>query len=163
MRMERQHEHGKFPPPAPGALAGYRVLDLCSDAGMLCTKIMADLGADVITIEPPTGSAIRSRGPFYHAQVEAEKSLSFWYFHTNKRSLTLHLETSDGQALFKRLVRTADVLVETFPAGYLANLGLGYTELCALHPGLVMTSITGFGSTGPYSQYSAPDIVALAM
>jgi benzylsuccinate CoA-transferase BbsE subunit len=155
--MGNVHHH----PPA--ALTGYRVLDLCNDSGMLCTKIMADLGADVITIEPPTGSAIRSRGPFYHDQVEAEKSLYFWYFHTNKRSLTLGLETPDGQALFKRLVRTADVLVETFPPGYLANLGLGYTELCALHPGLVMTSITGFGSTGPYSHYSAPDIVALAM
>jgi crotonobetainyl-CoA:carnitine CoA-transferase CaiB-like acyl-CoA transferase len=147
----------------PAALAGYRVLDLCHDYGMLCTKIMADLGADVITIEPPAGMVTRVRGPFYHDQAEPEKSLYFWYFHTNKRSITLNLEAPEGQALFKQLLRTADVLVETCPPDFLPRLGLGYADLCALHPGLVMTSITGFGSTGPYRRYRAPDIVGLAM
>jgi crotonobetainyl-CoA:carnitine CoA-transferase CaiB-like acyl-CoA transferase len=139
------------------------VLDLCDDKGVLCTKIMADLGADVITIEPPGGAVTRSREPFYHNQAHPERSLFFWYFHANKRSITLHLETSDGQALFKTLVKTADVLVETFPPGYLARLGLGYTDLQAFHPSLVMTSITGFGSTGAYCHYKAPDLVGLAM
>jgi benzylsuccinate CoA-transferase BbsE subunit len=147
----------------PAALTGYRVLDLCHDHGMLCTKIMADLGADVITIEPPAGMVTRARGPFYHEQPEPEKSLYFWYFHTNKRSITLNVETPAGQALFKQLVRTADVLVETCPPDFLARLGLGYADLCALHPRLVMTSITGFGSAGPYRHYRAPDIVGLAM
>ena len=147
----------------PAALTGYRVLDLCHDHGMLCTKIMADLGADVITIEPPTGMVTRSRGPFYHEQAEPEKSLYFWYFHTNKRSITLNLDTPEGQALFKRLLCTADVLVETCPPDSLARLGLGYADLRVLRPGLVMTSITGFGSNGPYRHYRAPDIVGLAM
>jgi crotonobetainyl-CoA:carnitine CoA-transferase CaiB-like acyl-CoA transferase len=147
----------------PGALTGYRVLDLSDDKGVLCTKIMADLGADVITIEPPGGAVTRSRGPFYHDQTHAERSLFFWYFHANKRSITLNLETSAGQALFKTLVRTADVLVETFSPGYLDRLGLRYTDLQAFHPGLVMTSITGFGSAGPYCHYKAPDLIGLAM
>jgi crotonobetainyl-CoA:carnitine CoA-transferase CaiB-like acyl-CoA transferase len=147
----------------PVALSGYRVLDLCQDHGMLCTKIMADLGADVITIEPPTGNPTRCREPFYQDQDDTEKSLYFWYFHANKRSITLQLDTPNGQDVFTQLVRTADVLVETFPPGYLDRLGLGYAALSTLHPGLVMTSITGFGSQGPYCQYSAPDIVGLAM
>jgi crotonobetainyl-CoA:carnitine CoA-transferase CaiB-like acyl-CoA transferase len=124
---------------------------------------MADLGADVIVIEPPGGATTRACGPFYHDQADPEKSLFFWYFSANKRSITLQLETSDGQRLFKALVKTADILVETFPPGYLDSLGLGYSHLRAVHPGLVMTSITGFGSTGPYRQYKAPDIVGLAM
>jgi benzylsuccinate CoA-transferase BbsE subunit len=149
--------------PPVGALTGYRVLDLCDARGALCTKIMADLGADVITIEPPEGASMRHQGPFYHDQADPERSLCFWYFHTNKRSITLNPEMPEGQELFRRLVQTADVLVETCPPGSLDHLRLGYTHLHALHPTLVMTSITGFGSTGPYSHYQAPDIVGLAM
>lgn len=144
-------------------LAGYRVLDLCDAKGVLCTKIMADLGADVITVEPPQGSTTRKQPPFYHDQPDSEKSLFFWYFHTNKRSVTLNLETADGQALFKALIRTADILVETFPPGYLERLGLGYKQLQLLHPGLIMTSITGFGQDGPYRDFRMSDIVGLAM
>jgi benzylsuccinate CoA-transferase BbsE subunit len=149
--------------PPTGALTGYRVLELCDAKGVLCTKIMADLGADVITIEPPEGASRRHQGPFYHDRVDPERSLGFWYFHTNTRSITLNLETPDGQELFRQLVQTADVLVETCPPGFLDRLRLGYTHLHALHPALVMTSITGFGSTGPYSHYQAADIVGLAM
>ena len=155
--MERRSDHG------PGALSGYRVLDLCDAPGVLCTKILADLGADVIKVEPLVGNATRYRGPFYQEQTDPEKSLFFWYFHTNKRSVTLNLETVTGQALFQRLLTTADALVETFPPGYLDGLGLSFRHLRALHPRLVMTSITGFGSTGPYSHYKAPDLVGLAM
>lgn len=144
-------------------LAGYRVLDLCDAKGVLCTKIMADLGADVIMIEPPQGNTTRHRPPFYHDQPNPEKSLFFWYFHTNKRSITLNLETADGRELFKALLPTADIIVETLPPGYLERLGLAYAELRALHPGLIMTSITGFGQDGPYCDYRSSDIVGLAM
>jgi crotonobetainyl-CoA:carnitine CoA-transferase CaiB-like acyl-CoA transferase len=126
----------------------------------LCTKILADLGADVIKVEP--GNASRYRGPFYHEQADPEKSLLFWYVHTNKRSVTLDLETPTGQALLHRLLATADALVETFPPGYLDSLGLSCRHLRACHPRLVTTSITGFGSTGPIV-IKAPDIVGLAM
>ena len=155
--MERRSDHG------PGALSGYRILDLCDAPGVLCTKILADLGADVIKVEPPAGNATRYRGPFYQEQTDPEKSLFFWYFHTNKRSITLDLATPTGQALLHRLLATADALVETFPPGYLDGLGLSFRHLRVLYPRLVMTSITGFGSTGPYSHYQAPDIVGLAM
>ena len=150
-------------PLPPGALTGYRVLDLGDDKSLLCTKILADLGADVITVEPPGGASARARGPFYHTATDREHSLFFWYFHANTRSITLHLEAPEGQELLKTLVKTADVLVEAFPPGMLERLGLGYASLRALHPGLIMTSITGFGSTGPYRHYKAPDIVGLAM
>lgn len=150
-------------PFPPGALAGYRILDLCDAKGVLCTKIMADLGADVIKIEPPAGDPLRFQGPFYDNRTDAEKSLSFWYFHTNKRSVTLNLASADGQALFRKLSKTADVLVETLPSGTLDSIGLGYPQLCALKPGFIMTSITGFGSTGPYGAYQSSDLVALAM
>lgn len=146
-----------------GALTGYRVLDLCDAKGALCTKMMADLGADVIKIEPPGGDGMRYQKPFYDDRPDSEKSLCFWYFHANKRGVTLNLETPDGQTLFRELVKTTDVLVETFSPGYLDGLGLGYAHLQTLHPGLIMTSITGFGSTGPYSAYNASDIVGLAM
>ncbi len=155
--MERRSDHGR------GALSGYRVLDLCAASGVLCTKILADLGADVIKVEPPAGNATRYRGPFYQDQTDPEKSLFFWYFHTNQRSVTLDLETPADQALLHRLLATADALVETFPPGYLDSLGLSFRHLHARHPRLVMTSITGFGSTGPYSHYKAPDMVGLAM
>jgi crotonobetainyl-CoA:carnitine CoA-transferase CaiB-like acyl-CoA transferase len=153
----------QVPPPGLGALTGYRVLDLCDAKGVFCIKLLADLGADVITVEPRHGNPTRYHEPFYHNHPDPEQSLFFWYFHTNTRSVTLQLETATGQALFKRLVQTADIVVETFPPAYLACLGLDYPDLQALHPGLIMTSITGFGRTGPYSHYQAPDIVGLAM
>src|SRR5947209_17987416 len=121
--MERRSDYG------PGALSGYRVLDLCAAPGVLCTKILADLGADVIKVEPPAGNATRYRGPFYQEHIDPAKSLFFWYFHTNQRSVTLDLESAAGQALFHRLVMTADALVATFPPGYLEGLGLIFSHL----------------------------------
>jgi crotonobetainyl-CoA:carnitine CoA-transferase CaiB-like acyl-CoA transferase len=154
---------GQISGHGPGALTGYRVLALCDEKGVFCIKLLADLGADVITVEPRGGNPTRYHAPFYQDHLDPEHSLFFWYFHTNTRSVTLQLETPTGQTLFKRLVRTADVVVETFPPAYLARLGLDYPDLQALRPGLIMTSITGFGRTGPYSHYQAPDIVGLAM
>src|SRR5262245_36213360 len=136
--MERWSNH------SPGALSGHRILDLCDAPGVLCTKILADLGADVIKVEPPVGHTTRNRGPFYQEQTDPEKSLFFWYFHTNKRSVTLDLATSTGQALLHRLLATADALVETCPPGYLDGLGFSFRHLHARYPHLVMTSITGF-------------------
>jgi crotonobetainyl-CoA:carnitine CoA-transferase CaiB-like acyl-CoA transferase len=144
-------------------LSGYRVLDLCDEKGLLCTKLMADLGADVIVIEPPEGASARFRGPFYQDQPDREQSLYFWYFHTNKQSVTLNLETPEGQTLFKSLVQTADVLVETFSPGELDRLGLDYGHLRALKPDLIMTSITNFGREGPYAHYKASDLIGLSM
>lgn len=147
----------------PSALSDIRVLDLSGEMGMYCAKLLADLGADVIKIEPPGGDPSRRLGPFYHDEPDAEKSLSFFYFNTSKRGITLNLEHGDGRELFRRLVRKADVVVESFSPGYLDGLGLGYQGLCQIRPDIILTSITGFGQWGPHAHYKAPDIVGLAM
>ena len=144
-------------------LSPYRVLDLTDERGLLCGKILADLGADVVQVEPPGGSPARDLGPFYQDDVHPEKSLFWWAYAANKRGITLNLGTKDGGTLLRRLVKEAHFLIESFPPGYLAGLGLGYQELEAINPGLVMVSISPFGQDGPYSHYQAPDIVGMAL
>jgi crotonobetainyl-CoA:carnitine CoA-transferase CaiB-like acyl-CoA transferase len=144
-------------------LAGYRVLDLSDEKGLLCGKLLGELGADVIKIEPPGGDPARNIGPFYKDNPHPEKSL-FWFF-TNlyKRGITLNLETSDGREILKRLVETADFVVESFEPGYMEGLGLGYSALEQINPRIIMTSITPFGQTGPYAHYKTTDIVGVSM
>lgn len=125
-----------------GLLEGYRVLDLTDERGVYCTKLLADLGADVILIEPPSGHKGRHRGPYFHDEVHPEKSLYFLYFNTDKRSITLNLEHPDGHELFRRLVKNVDVIVESFQPGYLKKLGLDYKALSKINPKLVMASVT---------------------
>ena len=146
-----------------GALEGIRVLDLAGPIGVYSCKLLADLGADVIKVERPGGDPMRLRGPFYHDEVHPEKSLYHFFFNTSKRSVTLNLECADGGEAFKRLVRTAAIVVETYAPGYLERLGLGYNELRAINPGLIMTSITPFGQTGPYRDYKSSDLVGSAL
>ncbi len=154
----------------PGAQGGidfllepYRVLDLTDERGLLAGKILADMGADVIQVEPPGGSPARNLGPFHGDDPQPEKSLFWWAYTANKRSVTLDLEQKDGQALLKRLVANADFLIESFFPGYLESLGLDYEQLSAINPKLVMVSITPFGQDGPYSNYQASDIVGMAL
>jgi crotonobetainyl-CoA:carnitine CoA-transferase CaiB-like acyl-CoA transferase len=148
---------------APTALDDIRVLDLTGELGAYCTKLLADLGADVITIEPPGGDPARLIGPFYHDEPGPATSLSFLNLHTSKRSITLDLEDEAGREAFRKLVPTADIIVESFPPGLLDGLGLGYDALRALRPDVILTSITGFGGWGPHASYLAPDIVGVAM
>ena len=145
-----------------GFLSPYRVLDLADEKGVFCTKLLADYGADVIRVEPSGEDPGRSRGPFLHDLPHPETSLYFLFYNTNKRSITLNLETAAGQEIFRRLAQTADVVVETFPVGYLEELGLGYEGLKETNQGLVMASITPFGQTGPWKGYKSSDLVAMA-
>jgi crotonobetainyl-CoA:carnitine CoA-transferase CaiB-like acyl-CoA transferase len=144
-------------------LSPYRVLDLTDEKGILCGKLLGDLGADVIKIERPGGDAARNVGPFYHDEPDPEKSLFWFAFNTSKRGITLDIETDDGQEIFKRLVKTADFVIESFTPGYLDKLGLGYTALEKVKPEIIMVSITPFGQTGPYKDYKSADIVIWAM
>lgn len=144
------------------ALGDIRVLDLTEPIGLYCTKLLADLGADVIKVEPPGGHTARRIGPFYENDPHLEKSLYWFHMNTNKRSITLNLESKDGQEIFKTLVKTTDIMVETFLPGYLDRIGLGYSVLLELNPGLILTSITPFGLTGPWKDYKASDIVGSA-
>lgn len=143
-------------------LSTYRVLDLTDEKGVYCTQLLALLGADVIKIESVEGDTGRYKGPFFKDEIDLEKSLYFQWFNTNKRSLTLNLETKDGQHIFKELVKSADVVVETFPVGYLKGLGLDYETLRKINEKLVMASITPFGQTGPYKDYKSSDLIAMA-
>lgn len=148
---------------AEGMLSPYRVLDLTDERGILCGKILADLGADVLQIEPPGGSTARRIGPFYQDEVHPERSLFWWSYAANKRSITLDISTADGQALLKRLVQSADFLLESAAPGTMAGLGLGYADLAAMNPGLIVVSITPFGQQGPYAAYQAPDLVGMGL
>src|SRR5215475_9093118 len=150
-------------PSDEGMLSPYRVLDLTDERGLLCGKIFADLGADVIQIEPPTGNTARCIGPFYQDAVHPERSLFWWAYTANKRSITLNLTTADGQRLLKRLVSSADFLIESMSPGDMAALGLGYRDLAAINPALIVVSITPFGQDGPYATYQAPDLVGMGL
>ena len=141
----------------------YRVLDLCDERGLLAGKILADMGADVVQVEPLGGSPARTVGPCHGDDPNPEKSLFWWAYAANKRSITLDLENRDGQDLLRKLVAKSDFLIESFAPGYLENLGLDYGQLSAINPRLVMVSITPFGQDGPYSNYQASDIVGMAL
>ena len=140
----------------------YRVLDLTTERGLLCGQILADLGADVIKIEPPGGSPARKLGPFYQDQEDAEHSLYWWAYNRNKRGITLDITRSEGQDLLRRLARGAKFLIESDNPGALAQYGLSYAELAADNPGLIYVSITPFGQDGPKASYADSDLVILA-
>jgi len=138
--MNRQGDKGSV-------LSGYRVLDLTDDKGMLCSRYLADMGAEVIRVEKPGGSA---KSPFSWENL-------------GKRAVTLNIELEPGQEVFRRLAENADVLVESYPPGYLEALGLGYPRLSQINPRLVMASITAFGQRGSYRDDKSCDLVASAL
>lgn len=144
-------------------LEGYRLLDLANEQGAHCTKTLAELGVDVVKVEPLEGDPMRRIPPFARDIPHPEGSLFFAYYNTSKRSITLNLESSAGRALFTRLVGRFDVVVESFSPGTLARLGLDYNSLREANKGIILTSITGFGQAGPYSQYKATDLICFAM
>ena len=143
-------------------LSPYRVLDLTTERGMFCGQLLGDLGADVITIEPPGGAPARHLGPFYRDVPHPERSLFWWALNRNKRSITLDITHSDGQAILRRLVASAHFLIESHTPGALAAYGLGYDNLAALNPALVYVSITPFGQDGPKAHYADSDLIILA-
>src|SRR5207247_2796153 len=131
--------------------------------GFHCSKLLADMGADVIKIEPPGGDEARRVPPFKDDSPHPEKSLYFLHFNTNKRGITLDIEKPDGRAILLELARKADVLVESYRPAQRDELGLSYQELSAGNPGLVVASITPFGDAGPWRDYKADDIAGLAL
>ena len=147
----------------PGALSPFRVLDLSNELGQLTGRMLGDLGADVIKVEPPGGDPSRWIAPFYRDQEDPERSLHWWMFNVNKRGITLDIAQEAGRDLFLELVATADFVLETLPPGVMADLGLGYADLAAVRPAIVMTSITPFGQDGPYAQWRGSDLIGAAM
>ncbi|MGZ6242923.1 MAG: CaiB/BaiF CoA transferase family protein [Candidatus Binataceae bacterium] len=143
-------------------LSGFRMLDLADEKGALGSKIFADMGADVIKVEPPQGCSTRRIPPFLDDLPEADRSLYFIAYQAGKRSVTLNLGSPDGRALVEDLVRKSDFLLESFPVGYMESIGLGYDRLAELNPRIIHTSVTPFGDTGPGRKYKAADIVSWA-
>ncbi|CUV03291.1 L-carnitine dehydratase/bile acid-inducible protein F [hydrothermal vent metagenome] len=140
------------------------MLDLSEDiAGSFCGRLLADYGADVLKLEPPTGASLRRMGPFFGDDPHPEKSLFYLLMNLNKKGATLNLETVTGRNILKRLVPHVDVVIESYRPGYLADFGVGYDDLVAENSSLIMTSITPFGQTGPYSQYKGEEVVNYAM
>lgn len=143
-------------------LKGFRMLDLTDEKGALCGKMFADMGADVIKVEPPDGCSTRRIPPFLEDEPGSDRSLYAIAYHAGKRSITLNPESPDGRALLLELVKKADFLVESFPLGFMDEHGLGYDRLAAINPRIIHTSITPFGDKGPAKNYKAADIVSWA-
>lgn len=146
----------------PCALEGLRVLDLSGPMGVYCGKLLADLGADVIRIEPPCGDGSRRLGPFYEDEPGLERSLFHWHFNAGKRGITLDVAVPDGREIFLRLAQGADIVLESFRPGHLDHCGLGYEALQAANQRLILTSITSFGQTGPYRDYEGGELAIQA-
>ena len=150
---------------ASTALDGVRILDLTSEMGHYCGKLLADLGADVIKVEPPGGEPSRARAPFWNGEPGRETSLRFWYFNANKRSATVDLGQFDGRWLFGQLVKTADIVIEAWTAAErseLAEHGVDPDAYMEAQPALIWVSITGFGLDGPKSGWQVTDLIAQA-
>lgn len=144
-------------------LEGTLVLDLTDLMGQLCGKLLSDLGAEVVKVEPPGGDPVRRLGPFKDDLPQVEGSLRFAYLNAGKRSLTLDLEQARGRDLLLRLVDRADVALVSGQPARLEARGLDPAALRARSPRLVVTAITGFGLEGPYRDYLCPDMVGFAM
>lgn len=145
---------------AAAALDGVRIIDLTDKSCVYATKILSDLGADVIRVEPTSGDPMRHYPPI---DTKSGESMFHAFMNVNKNSVTVDLDTADGKDMFSRLVKSAAIVVESRRPGELEAMGIGYKQLSSGHPELVWTSVTPFGSDGPYAQWTMDDLVAQAM
>jgi len=145
-----------------GLLQEIRVLDLADEKASFCSKLLADLGAYVVKVEKPGGDPSRKIGPFLGNSPHPERSLFFYYHNTNKLGITLNLEHPMGREIFLRLIKKVDIVVESFPPGYLGDFKLDFEILKEANPKLILVSVTGFGQSGPRKNYQSCDMVASA-
>jgi crotonobetainyl-CoA:carnitine CoA-transferase CaiB-like acyl-CoA transferase len=148
-----------------GILSDVKVLEIAHAAsGAFCAKLLADQGADTVKVEAPgTGDPCRREPPFIGGEPHPDRSTTFLALNTNKRGITLDLQQAAGRSLFLKLAAAADVVIESFEPGYLAQLGLGYDALRAANPRTILLSISYFGQEGPYAHYRGNDLIAQAM
>jgi len=146
----------------PGALDGLRVVELSNERSAWAGKLLADMGAEVIVVEPPAGDPMRSYGPFLDDEPGPERSLYWWHYNTSKFGVTLDLFDSSDKARFARLIASADLFIEAEDPGHLESLQLSYGELCELREDLIAVSITPFGRGDPRSLEPAIDLTILA-
>jgi crotonobetainyl-CoA:carnitine CoA-transferase CaiB-like acyl-CoA transferase len=145
-----------------GALTGLKVIEICSEMGDWAGKLLADMGAEVVKIEPPGGSVTRTYEPFYEDVPGQERSLWFWHYNTNKKSVVLDLETEEAREQVRKLAAAADILIEDAMPGEMARLGLDHPALMAANPRLIYTSITAFGREAPRNMEQYLDLTLVA-
>jgi crotonobetainyl-CoA:carnitine CoA-transferase CaiB-like acyl-CoA transferase len=143
-------------------MTGLGVIELCDEKGAFAGKLFADMGAEVIKVEPPGGDTTRGYAPFAEDRPGPERSLWFWHYNTSKRGITLDIDRLEGRDLLRRLIEGADIFLESQPPGRLAALKLDYPDLQALNPRLIMVSITPFGRSAPRADEQATDLTLLA-
>ncbi len=150
---------------AGGNLEGFRILDLTREAGFFAGKLLGDLGADVVKVEPPGGDAARRREPLVAGVAARESSVLWLALNTSKRGVTLDLEQQRGREIFLDLCRSADAVIESAPSAgeTLESRGLGYQSLKAVKADIVLCTITPFGLSGPYASYRGSDLTAVAL
>ena len=146
---------------APGFLSPYRVLDLSDERGLLAGRMLGQMGADVVQVEPPGGSTARRAGPFTDDPAP-DNSLYWSAFASAKRGIVCDLETAEGQDLVRRLAAKADFLIESAPPGSMDAPGLSHADLIRINPALIHVSITPFGSVGPKSRWAASELTLWA-
>lgn len=146
-----------------GPLVGLRVIEIGGDRGQWAGKLLADMGADVVKVEPPSGDTARRVGPFAGDVPDPNRSLYFWASNTSKRGITLDLEQVDAVPILRRLLANADVLIESLPPGELATRGLAPSMLIQQHPRLIVASVSPFGQTGPWKDFVATDLTQMAL
>ena len=145
-----------------GALGPYRIVDLTTDRAWMTGRLLADLGADVVKVEPPGGDPGRRLGRHAGDSGHPDDSLTWWFQNRGKRSVVLDLDDRVGRRQLQQLVSGADVVLESFDPGWLEERGLGPEALIGQHPGLVVTSVTPFGRTGPHAGHRATDLTLAA-
>ena len=145
-----------------GLLSDVRVLDLAGESAVLTARLLADLGADVIRIEPPSGDPVRRRPPFLDSDRGPDASLHHLHYNRNKRSVVLDLESQHGRAALLGLVAGAGAVIETAAPGAMDALGIGYEAMSAVNPGLIYTTVTPFGQIGPFRHYTGNDLTGAA-
>ena len=148
---------------ASGPLQGIRVVDLSDEKGAHCTKLLADLGADVIKVEPPEGDRLRFKPPFKDDRPDPETSLHFAFYHANKRGITLDLRRPESRPALRKLVGSADILVESFTPLEAKAKGVSGAALRRYSPGLIHCSVTSFGKTGPYRNFRSTHLTSHAL
>ncbi len=144
-------------------LGSYRVIEIADEKGALAGKIFADLGADVIKVEPPCGDPARRRPPLVAARDGTSVSLFWLALNANKRGITLAWETPSGRELLLKLIERADFMIESLPPGTLRRSGLEWETLQQMNPRLILISITPFGQEGPYRDFLGSDLEVMAL
>lgn len=145
-------------------LSGLRVLEYADNpGGEMLGKLLVEVGADVVKVEPPGGAASRNIGPFKGGKPDVNASLAFWFYNRGKRSIVLDLQEPSGQVRMQDVMHDFDLLICTLPALALRELGWSYAQLCEANPRLIVVSITPFGLTGPWADWISSDLIALAL